>query len=105
MDRAVAAHRPAKEGVTAVAGAVSSAARRQPTPSGAGARVPQQSRNESADGAGRPADAAVALVAADTMTSGGSAPAGQRSSAGARRAGRRSAQPGGAAATAPGSAG
>src|SRR5215475_1617947 len=44
IGRTVAAHRPAKEGVSAVAGAASSAARRQPTPTGRGARVPQQSR-------------------------------------------------------------
>ncbi|HET9897080.1 MAG TPA: RNA polymerase sigma factor [Streptosporangiaceae bacterium] len=60
------AHRPAKEGVTAVAGTASSAARRQQTPTGRGARVPQQSRVEPADSAPARADAAVALVAADT---------------------------------------
>ncbi|HEX6934635.1 MAG TPA: RNA polymerase sigma factor [Streptosporangiaceae bacterium] len=45
----MAAHRPAKEGVSAVAGAASSAARKQPTPTGRGARVPQQSRARKKD--------------------------------------------------------
>src|SRR5258708_23787636 len=60
----MAAHRPAKEGVTAVAGAAGSAARRQPTPTGRGARVPQQSRVE-------PADAAVTLVPDDSAAAAG----------------------------------
>src|SRR5579859_5026533 len=47
----MAAYRPAKEGVTAVASSASSAARRQQqqTPAGRGARVPQQSRAEQAE--------------------------------------------------------
>src|SRR5215472_15755412 len=45
----MATYRPAKEGVTAVAGTASSAARRQSTAAGRGARVPQQSRAEPAD--------------------------------------------------------
>src|SRR5215469_6400878 len=45
----MAIYRPAKEGVTAVAGTASSAARRQSTAAGRGARVPQQSRAEPAD--------------------------------------------------------
>src|SRR5260370_37827873 len=65
------AHRPAKEGVTAVAGAAGSAARRQPTQTGRGARVAQQSRVE-------PADAAVTLVP-DESAGGGGPPACPRS--------------------------
>src|SRR5260370_29170094 len=76
----MAAHRPAKEGVTAVAGAAGSAARRQPTATGRGARVPQQSRVE-------PADAAVTLVP-DDQAPGAGQPA--RSSGGtSRRSARR----------------
>jgi hypothetical protein len=88
----MAVHRPAKEGVTAVAGASSSAARRQPAASGQGARVPQQSRAEPADGAGIPADAAVALVAADAMAPGMQAAAGERPRTSSRRESRRAAQ-------------
>ena len=49
--RGAAASRPAKEGVTAVASAASSAARRRTRPSAQGTRVPQQSRGGSSDGA------------------------------------------------------
>src|SRR5258706_12536554 len=73
----MAAHRPAKEGVTAVAGAAGSAARRQPTQTGRGARVPQQSRVE-------PADAAVTLVPDDSAGAGGQ-PGAPRSGRHARR--------------------
>ncbi len=83
----MAAYRPAKEGVTAVAGTASSAARRQPTPTGAGARVPQQSRVEPADSAGAHADAAVALVPADAAAADSKSAASQRRSAG--RAGKK----------------
>ncbi|HEX9034477.1 MAG TPA: RNA polymerase sigma factor [Streptosporangiaceae bacterium] len=82
-----AAHRPAKEGVTAVAGAASSAARRQPRPAGTGPRVPQQSRVEPADSA----DAAVALVAADSAASDG-AQTGRQSAKASRSAARRAAK-------------
>src|SRR5258708_32614543 len=80
----MAAHRPAKEGVTAVAGAAGSAARRQPTPTGRGARVPQQSRVEPADSAGTQADSAVAVVEADSASARGQAPA-ERATPGSRR--------------------
>ncbi|HEU5418014.1 MAG TPA: RNA polymerase sigma factor [Streptosporangiaceae bacterium] len=56
--RPVAAGRPAKEGVTAVASAASSAARRRTRPSAQGARVPQQARGRSSDGAVALADEA-----------------------------------------------
>src|SRR5258708_17679171 len=80
----MAAHRPAKEGVTAVAGAAGSAARRQPTPTGRGARVPQQSRVE-------PADAAVTLVPDDSAAAAGE-PTARRPGSNSRRAARRSAK-------------
>src|SRR5215472_6932003 len=53
------------EGVTAVASAAGSAARRQNRPSAQGARVPQQGRGGSADGKTRAADKPVALVPGD----------------------------------------
>src|SRR5215813_4100789 len=80
----MAAHRPAKEGVTAVAGAAGSAARRQPTSTGRGARVPQQSRGE-------PADAAVTLVPDDSADAAGQ-PVTRRSGGNSRRTARRSAK-------------
>src|SRR5713101_2811097 len=80
----MAAHRPAKEGVTAVAGAAGSAARRQPTQTGRGARVPQQSRVE-------PADAAVTLVPDDSAGTAGQ-PVARRSGSNSRRTARRSAK-------------
>src|SRR5258705_6949769 len=80
----MAAHRPAKEGVTAVAGAAGSAARRQPTQTGRGARVPQQSRVE-------PADAAVTLVPDDSAGAAGQ-PVARRSGTNSRRTARRAAQ-------------
>src|SRR5450755_3409652 len=52
------ASRPAKEGVTAVAGAASSAARRRTRPSAQGTRVPQQARGGSSEGAVALAEAA-----------------------------------------------
>src|SRR5215472_2881704 len=53
---------PVREGVTAVASAAGSAARRQSRPSAQDARVPQQARGGSADGKTRAADPPVALV-------------------------------------------
>src|ERR1039457_4446225 len=87
----MAAYRPAKEGVPGVAGAASSAARRQPTPAGRGARVPQQSRVDPADSAGGPADAAVTLVP-DNPAAADSQQAARRPGGGSRRATRRSAK-------------
>src|SRR5258707_12792273 len=80
----MAAHRPAKEGVTAVAGAAGSAARRQPTQTGRGARVPQQSRVE-------PADAAVTLVPDDSAGAAGQ-PVAPRPGSNSRRTTPRAAQ-------------
>src|SRR6266566_8771729 len=81
------AHRPAKEGVSAVAGAASSAARRQPTPTGRGARVPQQSQAKPAD-AGGAQDASVTLVPDDSADPG--QPPSRRPGSGSRRTTRRS---------------
>src|SRR5579859_2849588 len=68
----MAAYRPAKEGVTAVASSASSAARRQQqTPTGRGARVPQQSRAEQAE-SGAPAGSSPRVSSAGG--SGGSSP-------------------------------
>jgi RNA polymerase primary sigma factor len=58
----MAGRHPAKEGVTAVASAAGSAARRQARPSAQGARVPQQARGGSANGKTKVADQPVALV-------------------------------------------
>ena len=58
----MAGRHPAREGVTAVASAAGSAARRQTRPSAQGARVPQQARGGSADGKTQVADQSVALV-------------------------------------------
>ena len=58
----MAGRHPAREGVTAVASAAGSAARRQARPSAQGARVPQQTRGGSADGKTQVADQPVALV-------------------------------------------
>jgi RNA polymerase primary sigma factor len=58
----MAGRHPAREGVTAVASAAGSAARRQARPSAQGARVPQQARGGSADGKTKVADQPVALV-------------------------------------------
>src|SRR5216683_8118140 len=81
----MAAHRPAKEGVTTVAGAAGSAARRQPTQTGRGARVPQQSRVV------EPADAAVTLVPDDSAGAAGQ-PVARRSGSNSPRTTRRSAK-------------
>src|SRR5579859_2749450 len=68
----MAAYRPAKEGVTAVASSASSAARRQQqTPTGRGARVPQQSRAEQAE-SGAPGGSSPRVSSAGG--SGGSSP-------------------------------
>src|SRR5258707_10572080 len=80
----MAAHRPAKEGVTAVAGAAGSGARGQPTQTGRGARVPQQSRVE-------PAGAAATLVPDDSAGAAGQ-PVARRSGSNSRRTARRSAK-------------
>src|SRR5215471_2750335 len=105
----MAIYRPAKEGVTAVAGTASSAARRQSTAAGRGARVPQQSRAEPADSGdthaevtpearrnsttpqGRGSTNAMALVSADSAAEQGQADR-ERSATSARRSVRRSAK-------------
>ena len=89
--------RPAKEGVTAVAGAAGSAARRQPGASGQNGQLPGQAPpgRGSADAAGPRADAAVTLVADDAAAAGQRVP-GQRGAASAGSAPRPDApRPGG----------
>ncbi|HUY45251.1 MAG TPA: RNA polymerase sigma factor [Streptosporangiaceae bacterium] len=75
--RGSADRRPAKEGVTAVASAAGSAARRQPRPEGQGGRVPAQQapgRAGAGNPAGRRSDRAVTLVDADGAPEGQEAP-------------------------------
>src|SRR5215467_3437998 len=67
----MAAYRPAKEGVTAVAGSASSAARRQPTATSRGARVPQQSRAELDSGSRRTSRRGKKDGSSGTISSGG----------------------------------